>query len=312
MNRINQDVTDQALDSFSDPRFSKPPTGPLTAEDLQSAEQDTTDPWEDKRFGSRVDLGPGRVKPEETLQQMLDSVGEEAVLDAIANSKDPKEREKARLELIAIAEGRAAEAFVKANPSYYSIDENYELLKQRLIYNGAERPFTEADLQRAYDELVSEGALEDAPGTYHTLSEDELLQVAREAQSGNISNSIGLFLHFSLPSLSPAELRRAVNSADYIELCNQSVYYTFTHCTVDYVDSDSNRDFLIRFIGNRPYTLALLQEAWKSCKQYRVAAKTRVAEPTRESMEAEFNQMSDSEIASTLAEVTRERLKKRG
>jgi hypothetical protein len=313
MSQINKEVSDDYIEGFIDSRFSKPPERPLSAEQLQAAAKadQQEDGFEDKRFG-QIDRGGPRAPATGSLKDMLSSLSEEEVLSALADSKDAREREKALAELRDIAQGQAAKEFLEANPDYYACDENYKAITERLYDNGVEAPFTAADLQTAYEQLIAEGALEMAPGSCYQLSEDQLLEIARLAQQGRTADSIGLFLHYSLPDFSPAQLRQVANDSDYIPLCNESVYYTFTHCTQDYIDNDANRQFLMRFVGNKPYTLSLLQTAWAACKQYKVAAKTRVPEPTREVIAQDLNNLSDAEVADTLKAVTQLRQKARG
>jgi hypothetical protein len=120
------------------------------------------------------------------------------------------------------------------------------------------------NLAACFNELTQEGLLDVQAGQPRNLSERERLRVARMAQAGRADEAVGEFLRCSLDGDEPT--MELVNNPSYRNLCNDAVLSVFENAQLDYVATPERQRFLLRYAGNRPLTLALLQQAWRACQ----------------------------------------------
>jgi hypothetical protein len=175
-----------------------------------------------------------------------------------------------------------AEAFKRANPGYMPTEANYRAITATLVHNalGPSRQdlelgdqvsalieggfWTVDNLTACYHALTQEGLLEVELGEPRNLNKRERLRVARLAQAGRSDEAIGEFLRCSLDGEEPT--MELVNDPSYRTLCNDAVLSVFENGQLDYVGTPARQKFLLRYAGNRPLTLALLQQAWRACQ----------------------------------------------
>ena len=76
---------------------------------------------------------------------------------------------------------------------------------------------------------------------------------------------IGEYLRCALDGDEPG--MDLINDPKYRPLCDDAVYSVFQHVQLDFVETGSRKAYITRFVGNRPMTIPLLQQAWKSCQE---------------------------------------------
>jgi hypothetical protein len=57
-----------------------------------------------------------------------------------------------------------------------------------------------------------------------------------------------------------------LNDPAYLQACNDAVYSVFTDTQLDYSPTPEREAYISRYAGTRPLTLALLEQAWRSCQ----------------------------------------------
>lgn len=171
--------------------------------------------------------------------------------------------------------------FKRANPEYLPTQANYEAITATLSFNALPESdqhgdsddivdrliaggyWTIGNLEACYRELNRQGLLDVPAGEPRNLSERERLRVSRMAQAGRIEEAIGEYLRCSLDGDEPT--LELVNDPKYRGLCDDAVYTVWEETQLDFVPTGSRKAYLLRFAGNRPLTIPLLREAWKSC-----------------------------------------------
>ncbi|MGA9511692.1 MAG: hypothetical protein WBV55_23920 [Candidatus Sulfotelmatobacter sp.] len=172
--------------------------------------------------------------------------------------------------------------FKRKCPGYIPTQRNFETMVTTLAYNAlsaaqqngsveemtddliAAGVWTVPNLEATYRALEREGLLDVPAGTARNLSERERLRVARLAQAGRADEAIGEFLRCALDG-EEATLEM-VNDPAYRQVCDDAVLAVFEEITLDYVATPERQRYLLRHCGNRPLTLALLQQAWRACQ----------------------------------------------
>jgi|SRR5579872_835225 len=173
--------------------------------------------------------------------------------------------------------------FKRACPEYLPTHENYHSMVVTLAYNAlpesernadddelvdilVERGYwTPGNLEAVYRALDDQGILDRPAGEPRNLNERERLRVARMAQAGRIDEAIGEYLRCALDGDEPS--MELVSDPKYRGLCDDAVLTVFEETQLDYVPTAARKAYLLRFAGNRPLTIPLLQQAWKSCQQ---------------------------------------------
>jgi len=286
-----------------DPRF-----GGLQGVDVVDVQKpvpdDGADPFLDNRFAP---LDTGGLAQGNALRATLENPTAEDLAEAAQYSTDPEFKQKVEAELADIQNEKEAVAFKKAHPEYEPTDRNYQALLAYLRDN--ELLFTAESLDEAYKALLAVGKLDVPEGTAKTLTDANLLTVARLAQSGKVADALGAYLHFALPHLSSEELMLVPTDPAYLELCNEAVYYVFVNSQADYVDSEENRAYLNEYLNGRPASLTLLQAGWKTCVRDSLlrAADPPEQVPTPESIRQSIENLSNEDLEDTLQAALRER-----
>lgn len=176
----------------------------------------------------------------------------------------------------------AARQFKQARPDYFPCEENLDRMIQVMAHNFLPTQERDGDrdelierliaagawnvphLSAAYDALSAEGLLETKTGEPRELTEREHLRVARLAQAGRLDRAIREYLRCALNGEEPS--RELLYDPKYRQLCDDAAYTVFEESQFDYVPTASRKAHLLRFAGKRPLTIALLREAWRSCK----------------------------------------------
>jgi hypothetical protein len=172
--------------------------------------------------------------------------------------------------------------FKAANPGYIPTKNNYDTMVETLSWNALNAAdqegtvdeqvaalidlgfWTEQNLTATFNALTAEGLLEVPLRSTRELSTAERLRVTRMAQSGRADAAIGEFLRCSLDGEEPD--MDMLNDPDYLQACNDAVYSVFTDIQLDYSPTPEREAYLSRYAGTRPLTLALLEQAWRSCQ----------------------------------------------
>ncbi len=175
------------------------------------------------------------------------------------------------------------QAFKRECPDYLPTDENFRSMVTTLAYNALpdseqhadpdtlvdrliERGYWTVDnLTRVYQALNREALLDIPAGEPRNLTDRERLRVSRMAQAGQVESAVGEFLRCSLDGDEPSA--EFASDPKYRSLCDDACYYVFCESQLDFVETASRRAYLLRYAGNRPLTIPLLQQAWKSCQQ---------------------------------------------
>ena len=228
--------------------------------EMEKAAAATDDPFavEDK-FSQKepVNLATG-------LHKFLNSSPSDEDLQEIERrTGDPKVAAMLRDEMQQRFEEQEALAFIKdpRHNGYLAIDENMAVLMawlraQRLSLNRE-------TLHEAYEASLGEGTLEMNPNVVARLSDSQRLTVVRIAQSGNIPQAIITYLQFALPDADPNDI---LGEPGLVELCNDACAFVWTQIQLDFPDTEEAWSAVSACIGNRPWTVELLQKAWTEVK----------------------------------------------
>ena len=202
----------------------------------------------------------------ETLQRVADEIGHQGFANEVRDRKG---------EIV-------AQQFKKLRP-YYPSDENRDRMTQTMAFNFLPEHERDGDTETVinrlidagvwdvqhlcavFDALNAEGLLEMEAGEPRSLTGRERLRIARLAQAGRVDEAIGEYLRCALDGDEPT--MELVNDPKYRGLCDDAVLTVFEETQLDYVPTAARKAYLLRFAGNRPLTIPLLQQAWKSCQQ---------------------------------------------
>ena len=215
------------------------------------------------------------------------SASADALRNFVANPDIDAMEETGSGDLLRDVRDRRAEEvvreFKRACPEYLPTHENYHSMVVTLAFNAlpesernaddddlvdllVERGYwTPGNLEAVYRALDDQGILDRPAGEPRNLNERERLRVARMAQAGRVDEAIGEYLRCALDGDEPT--MELVNDPKYRGLCDDAVLTVFEETQLDYVPTAARKAYLLRFAGNRPLTIPLLQQAWKSCQQ---------------------------------------------
>ena len=201
----------------------------------------------------------------EALQRAGNEIGNEDLLEEVRDRRG----------------GVIAHAFKQQTPDYLPSDRNYEniveLLAESLLHRNdlmvedavselvEHGHWTISNIQDAWNTLKREGAAELQPGTPRDLSAQERLHVIRIAQQGNVTLAIGQFLSYALDEEAPSV--NVAYAPRYRKVCDRATLFCFEAAQADYTPTPERREFLRRYCGGRPLTLAMLQQAWTACQR---------------------------------------------
>ena len=175
-----------------------------------------------------------------------------------------------------------AQQFKAACPAYVPTQHNFRVITSTLSFNALPPSQQDGDIEdqvaalidgghwtvpnlvACFNALTQEGLLDVECGQPRHLTERERLRVARMTQTGRADEAIGEILRCSLDGDEPT--MELVNDPSYRNLCNDAVPSVFENAQLDYVATPERQRFLLRYAGNRPLTLALLQQAWRACQ----------------------------------------------
>jgi hypothetical protein len=254
-----------------DPRFSTglmghsnlPPTVDTskTPEELEAE----ADPWL-AAYGKNLPpelLTKGR---QNALKAFVENPDIESLEEAYSRGGlNPEAAHELKEHLEDVKTGEIAQAWIEANPQYEVCDENSKRMMSYLHAHSL--PVTAANLDEAYQALLTKGALITPKNQIKPLTEDEETQIARWIYDGNYETAVGYYLIYSLPNFSVEEVKAAVYKAEFQPLVAEAVYYIFRHSTPDYKHDPEFLRFLEDYLDDRPYSLVLLKEAWNAFKR---------------------------------------------
>ncbi len=147
----------------------------------------------------------------------------------------------------------------------------------------------------------------------HALSKDEELYVARLAGRGKLEDAVMNYMAYAVPDFHGTDIS---SDPKYLEVCNQCAWFVFVHSTPQFQDSDEAREFMTRYIGDRPITVQLLQFAFAEYKKTKekeergllmnqIAHRIEPATVTGQ----DLDDLPDQEIDTLFHDVTRESLR---
>lgn len=268
----------------------------------------------------------GLSRDASALRQFVSDPDADALERAGRETGDPNFREEVRDrkgELI-------AQQFKRACPDYIPTQHNFDLMTGTLAFNALSAAQQDCDTEdqvaalidgefwtvpnliACYNALTREGLLDVPAGTARNLSERERLRVARLAQAGRADDAIGEYLRCALDGEEPTI--EMVQDPAYRTVCNDAVLTVFEEITLDYVPTPERQRYLLRHCGNRPLTLALLQQAWRACqaneqRHERGELLEQYQRPQDQPNERELNDLSDAAVENLYRASLREYVK---
>jgi hypothetical protein len=97
------------------------------------------------------------------------------------------------------------------------------------------------------------------------LSKDQELFIARLAGMGKREDAILNFLAYSVPDYEGTDIS---SDPKYTDVCNRCAWFVFIYSTPQYSDSEAAREFMTRYVGDRPVTVQLLQFAFNAYQEH--------------------------------------------
>ena len=304
-----------AEDSFLDENFGQLDlSGTPLGTKLASAD-DSIDPFlPDAKFAPVDERGRGLSSA--ALKNFLRSPDNDVIHEIARETRNPgllEEIEQERRDL-------QAKEFVRNHPEYYPTDENFQALCDFL--EEEKLAFTSQNLAYAFKALTEAGEIEFAPQAVRPLSQEELLEVTRYAQSESnqfvqtgVSESLRLaierYIFFATQEkgLSPD---RIMFDPTYRSLMDKAIFFCWCQARTDFTPTPERKRFFQEYAAGRPLSVPLLNQAWIACKKAesdctRSSLLTQI-EPTQQG-EPDFNDLSDEAIDALFHDVTREALR---
>ncbi|HZR57045.1 MAG TPA: hypothetical protein VFA74_09255 [Terriglobales bacterium] len=165
--------------------------------------------------------------------------------------------------------------FLDSTPAYYCSRHNSEQILEYMEYNG-DLPFTVENLQRAAQELLASGRLEQDPEQLTVLTNDELMRLKIKAANASdmavVARIAGEYATLRAPKKIRAKLRNGSLSvehfsAQYPELISEAAYWAFKETARDYQETQERYQRFNELIGDKFVTIHLLYELWEIIKR---------------------------------------------
>jgi hypothetical protein len=209
---------------------------------------------------------------------------------------------------------QVCEAWIERHPDIDREEDNINKIVQRVRTNhpgsDGDGVWTVETLDEAYGELVAEGQLNPNPDHPKPLSDYDLLKVARLAGQGKLGDAIIEYLHCALPGKVwiGDDVQEIAYDPAYRELAADCCWYVFENSPqgADY-RPDKAREFMLRYIGNRPVNLGLIVAAFKAFKDAQRHGEIHELMTTHDNDNAtpDFNKMTDGELEAAMQSVNR-------
>jgi hypothetical protein len=130
--------------------------------------------------------------------------------------------------------------------------------------HGKRRRYSAPDRDALYAKLMKLAA---KPTAIRQLTEAQLLEVARIAGSGDRVGAINTFLEHAIPEALAERYddpHQIVNDPTLRSFMDDVCEYVWLNSRLDATDSDDWQDWKARFVGQRPVSCALLDNAWEA------------------------------------------------
>jgi hypothetical protein len=148
------------------------------------------------------------------------------------------------------------------------------------------------------------------------LAKDQELYVIRLAQMGKLEDAVNNYMAYSVPDYDGRNGGIITVDPRYQKLCSDCSWFIFKHSTPSFLDSPEVREFMTRFVGDRPTNVELLRfafSAWNEAqkKEERGLILSQIETPQNEEITYEqLDQLSTEEISRLREQTLRDRAKK--
>lgn len=265
------------------------------------------------------------------LKQFVQNPDLESLRDLGAATKDPGVVHDVQDR---IAEQNAAE-FRRRNPDYSSSSDNSDALWRSLALSGGMANAQESDgddvmvfcvsnglctvenLQRVWDGLKRRGLAELPEGSFRNLSDAERLQIqllCSVPERAQLFQAVSEYVRLSLSKpRTRFNLEAILYDPAYRNLIEDAVWNCWVWNVPDF-DATSIQEFeqfAIRYVGNRPLNIGLLDTAWKAFRerQRSVFRERVVAGETPSENQTDFDGLDDGALTSLYTRVRKEHAK---
>ena len=293
----------------------------------------------DRHGFNRIDVsGLGSVN---RLREMLENPSRQILEELARETRNPQ--------LIqAITDERAAdvaEQFVRRTPDYLRDDENLaalvDFLAQKHLRRSADEfnsidaavrelfrvnAWTLDELSKAYRQLLRQGALRVPANHPRLLTDRELAHSAQLAANGDVVGAVSTYLRHRVSEeiADQATYSLVVPEAfttdpQYRPFIEEALLFVWENSHFDYRPTPERRRFLLDHVGGRFMTLALLDAAWKACKDAEKGALrsslltgTRDEKTDHEDIGTALEELDDAEINALYRRTTKHHLQNAG
>jgi hypothetical protein len=311
--------------------------------DFASARESTfAEQAEDKNGLNRVDMSG--LASENGLKTFLNDVGAGRIDDRTAEylareTNDPK----LLADVLDRKAAQVAEEFRKAQPDFYAIDRNFQLMLEEVsrlagmpdMIDERDRDATIVTLYRAgywtlpylrqaFANLKESGELAFEPGSFKPLSEREKHIVRTKIALGSVADAIMHYLAFGKGEhpdmMSFTNPYTFLNDETNLPLVRECIAFVFAELHPEFEPTSERVDWLLQWTGNRFPTLKLIEEGWSRLQQLEQQEAARVerhhlvygeVEDREQEEPANLEDLTDAEIAS-LYQRTARHIAKRG
>jgi hypothetical protein len=253
---------------------------PLNAEALRRAAADKSDPFApDPRFAGLTESDAVAAR---SLKAFLDNLPQDAV------------RETGNPHLIEEFERDHSTTIVHVDDHEVAVRRQGNTWVGEVEIDGEPRIFKAA----VRDDLLSQLArkLGHRQSEVRELTETEELEVVRYAQCGMTQEAIGRYLYYATNKREIETPFELLDDPKFRPVCDRAVAFVWTHARQDYSPTPEREEFIHNFTAGRPYTLGLLDAAWRACKEHERGAASKDNSDAEVAPEMTLNDMADSEI----------------
>lgn len=175
--------------------------------------------------------------------------------------------------------------------------------------NGKRHRYSAPDRAALLSKLMKLAA---RPTTIRELTEAQLLEVARIAGAGDRVGAINRFLEHAIPDALAEKYddpHQIVNDPALRNFMDSVCEYVWLNSRLDAQDSEDWQDYKAQFVGQRPVSCALLDNAWTEFTSQRhrlVFAPTPGTEPETLAATERLDDLSDEAVDKLMASTKRE------
>ncbi len=271
-----------------DPRFAQLDTRGLPGFDEQPEES-----FIDDRFGGLVN------ESHVNLRQALTDMAE----------KEGRDPDVARVLAEAGIENPSLPATVYVADKPFTIVFEQGLWRGEGVLNRVRHRLTAKSRDELINKLMALARKVKRETVIEELTETQLTEVARTAQRDRVQ-SINLYLSYAFPDVEENDAEQIVNDPRLADFLARVCEFVWLNSRLDATDSEDWQDYKSQFIGQRPVSCALLDNAWT---EFSSSRNRLVFTPAREKPEPEaaatteqLDDLSDEAVDKLMASTKRE------